>query len=588
MTLAELLAMLTALATLDAEGLAQLQADLTAAAQERLEADPTDEVLAELDSIGEALATIRTEVEARETDLAERIARRDAAAARIAEATAGPDDPEPPAPDPDEPVVPDPEAAAVPADPAADPAVPAPEPVAASVVPPVAPAPAAAPVVTRVAARRPASTQPRRPAVTAAAVIPDNIEDWGLHASAGSQDLVPGSRIRTLEELGVLFASAIDAGEGVPINGLSKTRVAFGGSRNVAEVYPNDRILGSDPYDNERKLAMVTSPQAIAAAGGICAPPVVRYDLPILAGSEARPVRDQLATRFGADRGAVTTMTPPVIEGAAAGIGTWTNAQDIAGVDTKTCMEIVCPDNATSTIQAITSCITLGNFRARYFGELIQAFITLLAVNQARKAETIAIQKIGAGSTQVNTGQVLGTARDVLSSLDRAVAALRNRHRFQSGQMPLRFGAPDWLHDMIRVDIARQMPVGTVDETLALADGKIEQWFRVRNVNVSWLLEGESGQNFAQQLDGPLVGWPTNVVTYLFPEGTWLFLDGGSLDLGIVRDSILNAQNKFQIFSETMETVHKHGVESWRVSMDVCPDGSASALIDIDPCGVGS
>jgi hypothetical protein len=35
-----------------------------------------------------------------------------------------------------------------------------------------------------------------------------------------------------------------------------------------------------------------------------------------------------------------------------------------------------------------------------------------------------------------------------------------------------------------------------------------------------------------------------------FPEGTFLYIDGGTLDLGLVRDSTLNSTNDFQVFGE--------------------------------------
>jgi hypothetical protein len=38
-------------------------------------------------------------------------------------------------------------------------------------------------------------------------------------------------------------------------------------------------------------------------------------------------------------------------------------------------------------------------------------------------------------------------------------------------------------------------------------------------------------------------------------QGTFLYLDGGTLDLGLIRDSTLNATNNFEIFAETFENI---------------------------------
>jgi hypothetical protein len=46
---------------------------------------------------------------------------------------------------------------------------------------------------------------------------------------------------------------------------------------------------------------------------------------------------------------------------------------------------------------------------------------------------------------------------------------------------------------------------------------------------------------------------PAEVTWAIIPEGTFLVADGGTLDLGIVRDSILNSTNDFEIFAETFE-----------------------------------
>lgn len=74
----------------------------------------------------------------------------------------------------------------------------------------------------------------------------------------------------------------------------------------------------------------------------------------------------------------------------------------------------------------------------------------------------------------------------------------------------------------------------------------------------------------------------------LYPEGSWLFLDGGTLDLGFVRDSTLNSTNDYQVFAETFEAVALVGVESLALTMDLCPSGAGSATASIDPCATGS
>src|SRR5690606_1205463 len=96
-------------------------------------------------------------------------------------------------------------------------------------------------------------------------------------------------------------------------------------------------------------------------------------------------------------------------------------------------------------------------------------------------------------------------------------------------------------------------------------------------INVSWHLDGETGQIFGDQANGALLGFPNELIWYLFSEGTFVFLDGGQLDLGLVRDSTLNSTNDYKIFLETFEGVAKVGVESLRVTSNLAIKGSSSA-----------
>jgi len=69
-------------------------------------------------------------------------------------------------------------------------------------------------------------------------------------------------------------------------------------------------------------------------------------------------------------------------------------------------------------------------------------------------------------------------------------------------------------------------------------------------------------------------------VWYLFAEGTFLFLDGGTLDLGIIRDSTLVGTNDYKMFVETFEGIAKVGVESVQVTSTIQINGARAALRD--------
>jgi hypothetical protein len=77
-------------------------------------------------------------------------------------------------------------------------------------------------------------------------------------------------------------------------------------------------------------------------------------------------------------------------------------------------------------------------------------------------------------------------------------------------------------------------------------------------------------------------GFPDQIDSLLYTPGSWLFLDGGSLDLGLVRDSVLNAKNRYRLFNETFEGAAFRGVESLRLVMSVQPTGQTSGTKDLD------
>jgi hypothetical protein len=327
------------------------------------------------------------------------------------------------------------------------------------------------------------------------------------------------------------------------------------------------------------------SPQAITAAGGLCAPVEVRYDIFGLGEVDSRPVKDALAG-FNAARGGIRYLTSPTIADLDGASSLWTLQDDIdaatAGAPdpVKPCLRVACGDEVTVYTDAIPLCLTFGNLNARAYPELVRRHNELALVQHARYAETRLLTRIGALSTAVTTTRKIGATADLLASVDRAVSAYRNRHRM-APNAPLRMMAPEWLRALLRADLAYRMPGDGIDNSFAIADATIAAFFRTRNVNISWFLDGETGQVFSAQTAGSLLDFPDNVIWYLFSEGTFLFLDGGTLDLGLVRDSTLIGTNDYKTFVETFEGVAKVGIESLRVTSRLEPTGMAGGTVDL-------
>lgn len=339
---------------------------------------------------------------------------------------------------------------------------------------------------------------------------------------------------------------------------------------------PAERTL--DPNDiagNLAKIEDLTRVEAITAAGGYCAPLETRYDI-FGTGVTDRPVRDALAG-FQAKRGGIRYTAAPKITDFAGASGIWTAANDANPTNpaTKPCLTVECSPEVTAMVDAITLCLQFGNLATRAYPELIDRNNQLALVAHARFAERNLLNKLTALSTSVTSAFRLGVVRDFLHAVGRGAAAYRHRYRM-SPRQPLRVLAPIWVKDAMREDLAWQMP-GNGD-SLAAADSVIESYFRARNVNVSWHLDapGFADEVAASELDD----FPTSFDWYIYAEGAFLFLDGGTLDLGIVRDADLVSTNDYKTFTESFEGVARIGAESIRVTTTTQVAGATAGTVD--------
>lgn len=337
--------------------------------------------------------------------------------------------------------------------------------------------------------------------------------------------------------------------------------------------FPEERTLSTDAEENWNKIQNLVSPEAITAAGGHVAPFEARYDI-FGMGSTARPVRDSLP-RFQADRGGIRFVTPPALADHADAVGLWTAANDAAETPSpasKQSLTVSAAAENTVATDAVTLQMQFGNLATRAYPELISRHNELGLIQHAREAEAQILTRIGAESTAVTSTSLIGMGRDVLVQVGRAAAAYRSRHRLEA-DAALRVIMPAWVKDAMAADLALSMPG---DNTLN-AYGEIEGYLAARGINVTFTLDGDV---FGAQGASAMTEFKDTFVWYIFAEGTFLFLDGGTLDLGIIRDSSLVGTNDYKMFIETFEGVAKVGVESLKVTSTVSVNGAAAALRD--------
>ena len=429
-------------------------------------------------------------------------------------------------------------------------------------------------------------SEPAKVAITAGADIP------GYTA---------GSTIDSIQEVAVAMEKRIHS--------LRRVNGGDGEQHIVASfstIYPEERTLSTDAESNKAKIDAVVGQEALVASGGHAAPFEVKYDIFGLGSTTDRPVRD-LLPKFQADRGGVRFVTPPTIISltntnanatsvydyanavglwnettASPSVASWTNNIGDSTTTVKGSLTVAAAAEQTAQTDAVTLQLQFGNLMTRAYPELISRHNELALVQHAREAELNLINKISGFSKAVNAhaatteaANLIGVGRDFLVQVRKASVAMRSRHRL-SPETRLKAIIPAWVYDAMAADLTLNMPG---DGNLGLGANEIKGYLAGSNVDLVPSLDLNS---FGAQpgASAKLLEFPDSFDWYLFAEGTFLFLDGGTLDLGIIRDSSLVNTNDYKMFIETFEGVAFVGVESLKITTAISVNGVAAALRD--------
>ena len=394
-----------------------------------------------------------------------------------------------------------------------------------------------------------------------------------ITAGADIPGVTAGSTFNNMSDVAEAFAKRL--------HGLRRVNGGDGEQHIVASFgtqYPEALQLGTNAEENWSKIQDIASPTAMVASGGYQSPYTTRYEI-FGVGTNVRPVRDALPA-FQADRGGVRYIVPPVLSDYGSAVGIWTQALDVAYATgtsvssaTKDSLVVAAASETTAVADAVTLQLQFGNLATRAYPELIARHNELGLIQHAREAEQNLLSKISTASTAVTSTSVLGVAADFLLQVGRAASHYRLRHRMAS-DAALRLVAPVWVRDAIAADFALQMPG---DGKTSVSYSEIEGYLAARGVNITWTIDGDLP---SAQTSGAMNEFKDTFVWYLFAEGTFLFLDGGSLDLGIIRDSTLVGTNDYKMFVETFEGIAKVGVESIQVTSTIQINGARAALRD--------
>jgi hypothetical protein len=356
--------------------------------------------------------------------------------------------------------------------------------------------------------------------------------------------------------------------------------------------YPEDRRLTDDPERNAEILDAATHPMSLRATGGICSPVNIDWSLDTWAIAD-RPLRDGFAG-FQSTRGGLTYRPPANITDLAGATAVWTEATDAdPGSAVKPVIHIECPTPVTIYADAVSTRLGFGNMQARFDPETVANNTDIAIAAAARIAEAnllTALQAFCVGNVTC-TAELLGGTRDLLATLDNVIAAFKDWNRLSDNQM-LTVVWPRWVRNLIRADRVRELAHdGSSVDPLAIPDAYIDSLFSMRNIKPIWTLEGMPAQgdgdypsqNFTEfTMDTIVPEFPDSLMWNLYIEGAIQFLDGGRLDLGVVRDSTLDATNDYETFTETFEGLANRSFVGGvlQIVTALCPTGGSAATVD--------
>lgn len=395
--------------------------------------------------------------------------------------------------------------------------------------------------------------------------VPD--ATMSVTASVDIPGVAAGQALPSMESLGEAFQAKAKA---IPV-----TQHGKGAPRHLVATMKNQFDHVIDERTNPAQVeelwhSMIDGPgkqDALVAGGGWCAPSQIMYDFFNIS---APPTGMIDLPTVGVSRGGIRFPVSPAIgdvffqnagSNPASGLGgfafafanttdpwLWTEADDqatVTGSVNKPTLRVPCPTFSETRLECYGLSLTAGNLTDDAYPESTQNFIRLLrnAYAHAINARLISLMDTAAGGATT----IGGTATDspaprVFNSVELAAVDYRERYAMASDAV-LEVVMPRWLRSAIRADLGYK-PGNDSPEMYAVVDGVIDGFFSARGVRVQWVNDYQvRSANFGQA--AAATTWPTSANFLLYAAGTFLHGTGLQLDLGVIRDSVLNAENDF-------------------------------------------
>lgn len=347
----------------------------------------------------------------------------------------------------------------------------------------------------------------------------------------------------------------------------------------------------STPQEMNDVLMAASDSGILTAAGGWCAPSEISYDFFNVVCEDGMI---DLPT-VGLNRGGVQYPTSPSFGDVVAipdVVWTWTEQDDIDALTSdsvfKPCVRVECPTFVDRRADCFGFCVTAGNLVDYAYPELIANWLRLVFAIRAKatNAAIIDIMLNGGGSGDPisasiavdHTGLTGATTSALLQSIELSIIDYREKFSMCSDSI-LEIVLPRWANAVVRADLANRDGI----DVFSVTNGMIADWFNLRGARVQfvgdWQVREPGAAGTATPGNAtPLTDWPDTMDYMIFAPGTFVRGNSMSLDLGVTRDSVLNATNDHTAaWAEDCFAILKPGHESRVVTVALCPSGEIGA-----------
>lgn len=367
--------------------------------------------------------------------------------------------------------------------------------------------------------------------------------------------------------------------------------------RNEFEYTVDDRTSPGQIEELFHRLVNEDTKGALVAGGGWCAPSDIRYDFFNIAGG----VRKVDLPTFGVTRGGIRFPTSPSIADAFGSNALapfavnysntsvpwiWSEADDQAAATgsspRKPTVRVPCPSFNERRLECYGLTVTAGNLSDDAYPEATTNFLRLVTAAHEHAMNSRTLQQMTALSTAaVTTGSYAATGQPAYNAFTGGISLAAVDYRAKYGMdsdAVLEVVLPAWVPEVVAADLSHRRDA----DFIAVTEAQIQSWLNARGVRVQFVddyqVRGANQFGNATAMNA----WPTSATFMMYAAGTFMYGNGLQLDLGVVRDSTLNAANDHTAaWSEECHLVAMVGHESRQYTVRFAVAGETSPTSNI-------